>query len=273
MTSISDNASRSQTWNPTMANRFGRMRELIAAWTGRIIRARYQQSLMGGLWVVFRPITQVIIFTVIFARFLNVQTDAPYPVFTYVAMIPWTFFSTATTDMVTSIVTNMSIINKIYFPREILPFSAMLARLLDFAIGQFLLIFLLMIYQQPFYWQMYPWLILIVIVQMMLMLGIGLAGAAVNIFFRDVTQIIGLIVQLWFYASPIVYPIERVPEQYRTLYFLNPMAGVLEAYRAVILRGEMPDASFALAALVSAVALAVGFTIFKRLEFAMADIV
>lgn len=249
-------------------------RELLLAWTVRTVRARYQQSALGVLWTVFQPVAQVAIFTVIFTRIVPVDTgDVPYPVFNFTAMVPWLFFSMALTDMVTSLVTNMNLVTKIYFPREILPAAAMLARFLDFLISMVILAVLILLYDlpiQPLGWLVMP---LIAVVQMAFTLGIGLIGAALNVFYRDVQHVFTLVLRIWFYACPIIYPVSRISEQYRAIYFLNPMSGILEAYRAVLLYGEMPDATLGTAAIVSFVLLGAGYWFFKRVEFQFADVV
>jgi lipopolysaccharide transport system permease protein len=250
-------------------------RELIKAWTVRTVRARYQQSFLGVLWTIAQPVAQVAIFTIIFTRVIPVDTgDVPYPVFNFAAMAHWLLFSMAITDMVTSLVVNMNLVTKIYFPREILPLSMLLARMLDFVIGLGVLALLMLYFGMSIDWL--SWLVLlplVLIVQGLLSVGLGLLGAALNVFYRDVQHVFLLILRIWFYASPIIYPVERIGAQYRDLYFLNPMAGILEAYRAVLLRGEMPDSTLLTAAIISAVIFVFGYWFFKRVEFQFADVV
>jgi lipopolysaccharide transport system permease protein len=249
-------------------------RDLLITWTRRTVQARYKQSVLGVLWAIAQPAAQVAIFTVIFVYVIPVDTgDIPYPVFSYVAMTPWVLFNNGLTDMVTSLVVNMNLVTKIYFPREILPVASLLARLLDFVIAMGLLLILLLAYNQPFH--MLGWLFVpvIVVVQFLFTLGLGFFGAALNVFFRDVQHVVLLILRLWFYATPIVYPVSRVPEQFRTYYFLNPMAGLLESYRSVILFGKLPGGYFVTAVAVSIVVFVTGFFFFKRTEFQFADVV
>lgn len=249
-------------------------RDLLITWTRRTVQARYKQSVLGILWAIAQPAAQVAIFTVIFVYVIPVDTgDTPYPVFSYVAMTPWVLFSSGLTDMVTSLVANMNLVTKIYFPREILPMASLFARLLDFAIAMGLLVILLLIYDQPFHvlgWLFVP---VIVVVQFLFTLGLGFFGAALNVFYRDVQHVVLLILRLWFYATPIVYPVSQVPEQFRTYYFLNPVAGLLESYRSVILFGEWPGSYFIIAIVISIVMFVAGFTFFKRTEFQFADVV
>lgn len=249
-------------------------KDLLFAWTQRTIRGRYQQSLLGWLWAIIQPVASVAIFSVIFTRFVPVDTGAiPYPVFSYVAMAPWTFFATSLQDMTTSLTINFNLVTKVYFPREVLPVSSMLARLLDFGVASLVLVVLMILYRMPVTLSLLLFVPLILIVQILLILGVGLITSAANVFFRDVQPLLTLVTQLWFYASPIIYPVTLVPEKWRILYFLNPMAGILEAYRSVLLRQSVPDYTLLIAAAESVLALAFGYWLFKRVEFQFADIV
>lgn len=258
----------------TQVSELYRTRDLLWAWTGRNIRARYQQSLLGWFWAIMQPAAQVLIFSVVFTLFVPIDTGAiPYPVFSYVAVVPWTLLAASLPDMTDSLVANMGLITKIYFPREILPIAAMLARLLDFVVAFALLVVLMIIFRVPVYlagWVFLPFMLLI---QLMLMIGLGLACAALNIFFRDVRSLLALGLQLWFYASPIIYPVSMVPEQLRPIYFLNPMAGLLEGYRDVLLYQRLPGAYLIPSVVVTLVIFLVGVWLFKRVEFKFADIV
>jgi len=249
-------------------------RDLLVAWTSRIVRARYQQSFLGGLWAVAQPAATVAVFTVIFTYFIPVNTgDIPYAVFSYTAMAPWLLFSTSMTDMTESLVTNMNLVTKIYFPREIFVVSALMARVFDFCISYLVLFVLILYYQLPLPATGLIYLPLILLIQLTLSLGLGLICAALNVFYRDIKHVVTLIIQLWFYATPIIYPITVVPEQWRTLYHLNPMVGIMEAYRAVLLYNMPPAPTLYIAATISIVCLGVGYFIFKRVEYLFADIV
>ncbi|MFN2233141.1 MAG: ABC transporter permease [Anaerolineales bacterium] len=249
-------------------------KELVQAWTMRIIRGRYQQSTLGWLWAIAQPVASVLILTIIFTRFVPIDTGTiPYPVFSYVAVVPWTFFANSLTDMTSSLISNMDLMTKIYFPREVLPISAMLARLMDFGIAYLILLVLMFIYRIPVNFSALMFLPLVLAIQIILITGLGLALSAANVFFRDVGSVLGLVMSLWFYASPIIYPITTIPEQYRSLYFLNPMAGILEAYRDILINGQIPGAYMIPAIVISLVLLAFGYWFFKRVEFLFADIV
>ena len=258
----------------THASNLYRTRNLLRSWTGRNIRARYQQSTLGWLWAVLQPAAQVLIISLIFTFFVPIDTgEIPYPVFSYVAVVPWTLLAASLPDMTDSLVANMGLVTKIYFPREVLPIAAMLARLMDFGIAAGLLILLIIIFRVPIYVGGWLYLPVILVIQLMLITGLGLACAALNVFYRDVRSFLVLGLQLWFYASPIIYPVTMVPEQLRALYFLNPMAGVIEGYRAVILYSKLPGNYLLLSAVVSFVIFIVGYWLFKRVEFQFADIV
>jgi lipopolysaccharide transport system permease protein len=249
-------------------------RDLLRAWTGRNIRARYQQSALGWLWAIVQPVAQVAILSIIFGYFIPVDTgDFPYPVFSYVAVVPWTLLAASLPDMNDSLVSNMGLVTKIYFPREILPVAAMLARLMDFGIAAGLLLVLMVIYRVPVSVSALLYLPLILAIQLLLILGLGLACAALNVFFRDVRSLLVLGLQVWFYATPILYPASMVPEQLQTLYFLNPMAGIIVAYRDVLLSGTPPGMYLIPSALISLLIFIGGYWLFKRLEWQFADIV
>lgn len=249
-------------------------KDLLWSWTARNIRARYQQSLLGWLWAVVQPAAQVVMFTTIFTLFVPVDTgDVPYPVFSYMAIAAWTFLATSVTEMSASVVNNMNLVTKIYFPREVLPIAGMLARLIDFGVASVLMIILMLIYKIPFFSPSLLYFPLVFATQLLLIVGLGLASSAANVFFRDVNSLLALTLQLWFYASPIIYPVSLVPEHLRTLYFLNPMAGVLEGYRDVLLNQQAPGDYLILSMLVSLLIFFVGYWFFKRVEFQFADIV
>jgi len=188
-------------------------------------------------------------------------------------MVPWLLFSSSITDMVESIVSNMNLVSKIFFPREILVISTLLARIVDFLIAYLLLIFSIFIYHVEvnlIYWLFLP---VILLVQITLSLGIGLFASALNVFYRDIKHVFTLIMQLWLYASPIIYPISFVPEKWQNIYYLNPMVGIIEAYRSIMLYRTLPDISFLFSVLIAIIVLITGDLFFKRVEVQFADII
>lgn len=249
-------------------------RDLLREWTSRNIRARYQQSVLGWFWAVLQPTAQVAIYTVVFTMVVRIDTgNIPYVIFSYVAMVPWTLLATSLTDMSNSLVDNMSLVNKIYFPREILPVAALLARLMDFGVAAILIVVLMVIYRIHIFPMGLLFLPVILLIQLVFMLGLGLATAAANVFIRDIRSLIVLGLQLWFYASPIIYPVTAVPENLRPYYYLNPMNGIIESYRDVLLRSQMPGNYLLPAAVISVVTFVLGYWFFKRVEFQFADII
>lgn len=249
-------------------------RPLLYAWIVRTIRARYKQSLLGGLWAIVQPTVATLIFSIVFTYFVPIDTGGiPYVLFSYVAMAPWTFFTTSLMDMVESLVINMNLVGKIYFPREILPLAALFARLLDFGIAVILLVGLFLYFQIGIDVRMLIFLPGVLATQMALSLGLGLIGAALNVFYRDVKHIVTLVIQIWLYASPIIYPVTSVPEWLRPYYFINPMAGILESYRDILLRQQPPGSYLFGAIACAAILLLVGYRFFKRVEFQFADVV
>jgi lipopolysaccharide transport system permease protein len=249
-------------------------RPLLYAWIVRTIRARYKQSFLGGIWAIVQPTMATIIFSLVFTYFVPIDTaGVPYIIFVYTAMAPWTFFTTSLMDMVESLVINMNLVSKIYFPREILPMAALLARLLDFGIASLLLVAMMVYFRIAVDPLALLYLPAVVAIQMALALGLGFIGAALNVFYRDVKHLVTLVIQLWLYASPIIYPIERVPEWLRPYYFINPMAGIIQAYRDIILQQQVPGSYLFVSLACAAVMLLVGYRFFKKVEFQFADVV
>ncbi|MEZ4618582.1 MAG: ABC transporter permease [Caldilineaceae bacterium] len=249
-------------------------KDLLWEWTARNIRARYQQSALGWLWAILQPAAQAAIFTVVFTMIVKIQTgEIPYVLFAYIAIVPWTLTAAALPDMANALVDNMALVTKIYFPREVLPVAALLARLLDFGVAAILIVLLLLFYQVPLALSSWLYLPAILALQVLLLLGLGLISAALNVFFRDVRSLLVLGLQLWFYASPIIYPVTMVPAWLRPFYFLNPMAGIIAAYRDILLAGTTPGAYLLPSALISIGLFGFGYWFFKRVEFEFADIV
>ena len=249
--------------------------DLLREWTARTIRARYQQSMLGWLWAVVQPAAQAIILAVVFTRVVPIDVGGvPYYLFAFVATAPWAFFAGSLTDMTDSLVSNMSLVNKIYFPREVLPIASMVARLADLAVAAAFFGLAVLFYDAPL--PLGPLIAMpaVVLVHIALTTGLGLAGAALNVFVRDVRPILALVLQLWFYASPVLYPVEKVPASLRPYYDLNPMVGIIDGYRSILLAGALPDGrSFALAAGISVGICVAGYGLFKAVEYRFADVV
>lgn len=249
-------------------------RDLLWMWTLREVKVRYKQSLLGAAWAILQPLVLMIMFTMVFAYFARVPSDGiPYPLFSYVALLPWTFFSTSISFAVPSLVNNMGLVTKIYFPREILPLGAVIAALVDFVVASTVFVALMVLYRAPLYGSLL-WVPLLVVTQVALTLGVVFFAATVNVWYRDIRFVVPLGLQLWMYASPIIYPISLVPERWQGVYRLNPMAGLLDSYRRVILLGRPPQYGDLLwAAFLSLVLCAVGYAYFKRSEPQFADVI
>jgi lipopolysaccharide transport system permease protein len=187
--------------------------------------------------------------------------------------VPWTFFATSLAFAIPSLVNNFNLISKIYFPREILPLANIGAALLDFAIAWLLFGGLMVIYHIPLTLKLL-YVIPLLLIQTSLTIGITLIGAAVIVFFRDVRFVIPLLTQIWMYGSPVIYPVTLVPARWQTLYFLNPMAGIISGYRSAVVLGQTPDLSALLVATIVSVALLlIGYAVFKRSEPLFADVI
>jgi lipopolysaccharide transport system permease protein len=253
---------------------FLQYRELLVVWTLREIKARYTQTVFGFAWAIFQPIALTVIFVVAFSYFVKLPSDGlPYPIFIYTAMLPWAFFTRALGMGIPSIVSNMSLVTKIYLPRAIFPMSTIGTSFVDFVCGLVVLIGLMVYYQIPLNSTM-GLLPVLFLIQLIIMLGIVLGGAALNVFYRDIGQMVGVLLQIWMYACPIVYPVSVVPAHLRFWYMLNPMAVIINGYRQVILLAQWPNwYELVVAGAISILILIGGYLIFKRLEPQFADVI
>ena len=246
--------------------------ELLINIALRDIKARYKQSLLGTTWAIIQPLSLMLIFTVVFSRFLHIKTNGtPYPIFSYCSLLPWSFFASSLTFAIPSLINNSNLVTKIYFPREIFPIASIMSCFLDFLVAGILFVFMMFYYhiQLSWYALFVPF---IVCIQILFTLGIAFFGAAVIVFFRDVRYIVPLGLQLWMFATPVVYPTNLVPAKYLSMYMLNPMAGVIDGYRKAILSGVMPNLHYlANAFWVSLVIFILGYGYFKFVENSFAD--
>ena len=247
-------------------------RELLYFFVWRDVKIRYKQTAVGVLWVVLQPVLTMLAFTLFFGRLAKLPSEGlPYPVFYFAALVPWTYFAYALQMTTNVVVDNQRLITKVYFPRLILPISAALSGLVDFAIGfGVLAIFTLAYGIRPTLAAL--WLPALLALAFFTALGVGLWLSALNALYRDVRYVIPFLIQFWMFASPVAYPSSLVPVKWRWLYGLNPMAGVIDGFRwAITGRGQAP--SLLLLASGAAVALVVlgGLFFFNRMETAMAD--
>ena len=248
-------------------------RELLYFLTLREIKAKYKQTALGLVWSILQPLAMITVFTIVFSHFAQLPSDGkPYAVFAYCALLPWQFFAGVLSRGISSLLSNQNLVQKVYFPREIIPFAVVASATVDFVIGGVSFFGLLWFYNFPFefYWLM---IIPIFAIQVCFMVGLILLLSPMNVFYRDISHVIPLLVQIWMYATPIIYPLSLVPERFRLIYFLNPMVGVIDAYRKILLHDSAPDLiSLSMAAIVSGAALVAGLTYFKRVEFELADV-
>ena len=251
-----------------------RYRELIFFLTWRDIKVRYKQAVLGISWAVLQPLLTTLIFTVIFGILLKTPSqDLPYPLFSMSALLPWQLFSTALQRSSVSLVGNANLLTKIYFPRLAIPLSSVFAALVDFAVS-FVVLLLVMAYYQ--YWPGWNilWLFPIVLLALLTALSVGLWLSALNVQYRDIQHMVPFLIQVWMYASPIVYPIETIPEGiWRSLYGLNPRVGVIQGFRWALLGGTPPDITMLISILVVVVLLISGLYYFRRMEKTFADVV
>jgi lipopolysaccharide transport system permease protein len=249
-------------------------RELLWSLSVRETKARYRQSLLGIGWAIAQPLAMMVVFNLVFSRFAGVPSDGiPYPIFAYAALVPWTFLSNAMTSATIGLVSNRTIVTKTYFPREIIVISQVGARFVDFLAGALVYVGMMAWYGiAPTVWLLL--LPLLLLIQVVLTVGLCLITSALHVRFRDLAPIVTLGLQVWLYLTPVTYPLSLVPEQWRTLYLLNPMAGLILAYRSVIALGQGPDfGALGLAAGMSLLVLAVAYPWFKRAERSFADVI
>jgi len=249
-------------------------RELLYNLTLREIKARYKQTVIGITWALFQPLTMMIVFTIVFSYFAKIPTEGiPYPLFSYCGLVVWSFFSNSLCKGTNSIVGNINLVTKIYFPREIFPFSVIMSNFIDFLIASLLFFILAIYYQSP----ITPYLFIVpvvLVIQMILIIGLSLFLSALNVFKRDIGYLVPIGLQIWMFLSPVVYPVTLVPEKYRWLYMLNPIAGIVEGYRKAILYGKMPPlGALGFSAFVALFIFALSYIYFKKVEMKFADII
>lgn len=251
-----------------------RHRDLVVSFALRDIKARYKQTALGIVWAVLQPLSMMVVFTLVFSVFARVPSDGvPYPIFAYSGLTFWTFFANTITAGTTSMVANAALIRKIYFPRETLITSVLLAACLDLVIACLLFGAMLAYYHIPIT-VAWLWVIPLLALQMLLALAVCSLTAAAHVNFRDIGHGLPLGLQLWMFSSPVGYPMSVVPEWLRPLYVLNPMAGIIDGYRRAVLLGVAPDLAVVGIATVTTVVLAgVGFRVFKRAERTFADVI
>lgn len=249
-------------------------RELLYFLVWRDVKVRYKQTVLGAAWAIIQPFFTMIIFSIFFGKLAGIPSDGmPYPVFAYTALLPWQLFAHAMTSSAESLVGNQALLTKVYFPRLVIPISGVLAGLVDFALAFAVLLGML------WYYGILPsiavlTLPLFLILAITTALGIGLWLSALNVMYRDVRYTIPFLTQLWMFATPIAYPSSIVPEQWRALYGLNPMAGVIEGFRWALLSADSPPGHLlSVTCFIVITILVSGLFFFRRMEKTFADVV
>jgi lipopolysaccharide transport system permease protein len=261
-------------WIPLDLKEVWEYTELLYFLTKRDIQVRYKQTVLGGLWAIIQPFFTMVVFTIFFGRLAKVPSDGlPYPIFVYAGLLPWTYFSNALSASGNSLVGSANLITKVYFPRLIIPASASLAGLLDFFIAMIVLGVMMLYYQfiPNIGLLLFP---VLVFLTFLCAVGVGLWLSALNVQFRDIRYVIPFLIQLWMFLSPVIYPVNIAGEKYRWLLALNPMGGVIEAYRASILAHLPIDwRLLGISTSMIVLILVTGLYYFRRMERTFADVV
>jgi lipopolysaccharide transport system permease protein len=264
----------SRGWSALKLADLWHYRELIYFLTWRDMKVRYKQTVLGAAWAIIQPFCTMVVFSIFFGRLAGIPSEGlPYPIFAYCALLPWQLFAYALTQSSNSLVANERLITKVYFPRLVIPISAVLAGLLDFLIAFVVLIGMMM------YYHIRPttavWTVpLFVLLAVGAALGVGMWLSALNVQYRDVRYAIPSLTQIWLFATPVAYPSTLVPKSWRALYGLNPMAGVVEGFRWALLgKAEGPGALLAVSVTIVMLILVGGLYYFRRMEKTFADVV
>jgi len=260
-------------WIPVDLGELYSYRELLYNFILRDLKVRYKQTILGASWAIIQPLFMMIIFTLFFGKFAKIPSEGiPYPLFSYAALLPWTLFAEGITRSTNSMIQNSGIMTKVYFPRMILPLSGIISPLVDFAVA-FGVLVVLMIYYGFAPTMNILWLPAFILLALMTSLGIGLWLSALNVQYRDFQYVIPFLIQIWLFASPVVYPASLLPESYQLIYGLNPMAGVIEGFRWALLGMNPPSSMILISTLIVIILDISGAFYFKRTEKIFADVV
>jgi lipopolysaccharide transport system permease protein len=260
-------------WVPLNFSEIWHYRELLYFFVWRDLKVRYKQTALGFAWAIIQPLFLMVVFTLFFGNLANVPSDGiPYPLFSFAALIPWTLFAEGLTRSTTSMVSNANIMTKVYFPRLIMPMSGILSPLVDFAIAFIILIIMMA------YYGFVPTIAIVflpafIFLALMTSLAVGLWLSALNVKYRDFQYTIPFLIQIWLFASPVVYPASMVPPPWQFIYALNPMVGVIEGFRWALLGTNPPGAMVLVSVGMVVLLLIGGLFSFKRMEQYFADVV
>jgi len=260
-------------WSSLALHEVWDYRDLLWFMLTRDIKGSYRQMALGPLWIIIQPLVNMVIFSVIFGRLAKLPSDGvPYPIFTYTALLPWGYFSGSAASAVGSLVGRMSVISKVYFPRLLVPISAVLAGLVDLAISFVVLLGMMVYYGYPLTWKALT-LPLFVLLASITALGVGLWGAALAVRFRDLRTAISYAIRVWMYATPVAYAASLIPEGWQTVYKLNPLYWVIEGFRWALLgTGQAPQPLMLIPVGAVLLMLVSGAFVFKRTERTIVDL-
>ncbi|MDP2688779.1 MAG: ABC transporter permease [Deltaproteobacteria bacterium] len=261
-------------WMPVNFREVWRFRELLYFLAWRDVKVKYKQTALGVVWALMQPVLTMLIFSVLFGRFARMPSDgAPYPIFVFIGLLPWNYFSSVLGQSTNSLVAGSNLVSKIYFPRLIIPASSAIAALLDLAIG-FTVLAALMLYYGVAVSAGALLVPFLVLVTLMNAVGFGLWFSALNVKYRDIQHVIPFIIQIWMFVTPVIYPKSLFGEKWGWLLLLNPMGGVIEAFRPAVL-GHMPIpwASLFISSAIGLAVFAGGVFYFRRVERYFADII
>jgi lipopolysaccharide transport system permease protein len=249
-------------------------RELLYFLIWRDVKVRYKQTVIGAGWAILQPLMTMVVLTVIFGKFAKIPSDGlPYSLFAFAGLLPWNYFSQAVSRSGASLVGNARLISKVYFPRLLVPISAAVSPLVDFAITFIVLVGMMIWYGVVPTWSMLA-LPVLVLLALLTAVAVGLWLSALNVRYRDIGHAIPFLIQFWMFASPVVYPVSLIPEKWRVLYSLNPMAGVIEGFRWALLGKESPDFGVIVLSTAGVIAMLTGGVVyFTRVEQTFADVV
>jgi lipopolysaccharide transport system permease protein len=249
-------------------------RELLYFLIWRDIKVRYKQTALGAAWAIIQPFFTMVVFSLFFGRLAKIQSDGlPYPVFAYAALVPWTFFAQGLSQASDSLVGSANLIRKVYFPRLAIPVGTVVSGMVDFLLAFLVLLLLMLYYGVTPGWHVL-WLPLLLVLALVTALGVGLWLSALNVKFRDVKYVVPFVTQFWMFVTPIAYPSSLLPPEWRPVYALNPMVGVVEGFRWALLGTDTaPGPMMAVSAAVALVLLVSGAFVFRRMEKSFADVV
>jgi lipopolysaccharide transport system permease protein len=260
-------------WIPIGWSELWEYRELLGFLVWRDVKVRYKQTVLGASWAVLQPLATMVVFSVLFGRWARMPSDGiPYPLFAFAALIPWTFFANAVSASANSLVGNTHLISKVYFPRLLIALSSIGTGLVDLAVALTVMLAMIVVYGVAITWQLAA-LPALLLLTLFAAVGVGSALAALCAIYRDVRYVVPFLLQLWMFASPVIYPVSLIPVEWRWLFYLNPLVGAIDGVRASLLSLPFPWTSIAWSSVTTAATLWIGLSYFRRVERRVADLI